>query len=299
MKKMKFAVAACAAYCGIGLLAFANAAERYNVLQDAIEMQAKRWQSGDKAKPIMSSDGKVIFPFGQGMPKLTCSPTRACDIEMEPGETPRKVIVGDQVNWTWVAADSIENGKTVNHVVVQPRDSDLESNLIITTDRRSYHIKLYAPKNEGVYLNRVGFYYPEQLVSSWDSKMGNAVEEKAKEERGNAMPEPVSPEKLAFDYRIDGDADFKPIRVFNNGEQTYIAMPAEVRQGEYPILNLLDEDGKVMVTDYRRSVDQKTGTIHYVVAKLFHKAELHRGNEKIKIIWTRKEKSRFSFWGRD
>ena len=291
-KQWMFVVFALCCAAGVG------ASERYNVLQDAITAQAQRWQSGEKAKALMSSDGKVIFPFGQAMPKLTCSPSRACDIELEPGETPRKVILGDQANWTWEGADSIENGKTVNHVVVQPRDNDVESNLIITTDRRTYHIKLYAPKTEGVYLNRVGFYYPEQLVASWDAKMGQAMQAKAKEEESNAMPASVAPDKLAFDYRIDGDADFRPIRVFNDGEQTYIAMSEEVRRGEYPTLSLIDENGKIMVVDYRRTVDEKTGTIHYVVGKLFSKAELHRGSEKVKIIWTRKEKSHFPFWGR-
>jgi P-type conjugative transfer protein TrbG len=276
----------------------ASAGQRYNVLEDAIESQAQRWQSGEKAKPIMSSDGKVIFPFGQAMPRLTCSPTRACDIELEPGETPRKVILGDQANWTWEAADSIERGKTVNHVVAQPRDNDVESNMIITTDRRTYHIKLYAPKKEGVYLNRIGFYYPEQLVSSWDEKAGKAVIAQAKEQSLNVMPAAVPPEQMAFDYRIDGDADFKPVRVFNDGERTYITMPEDVRRGEYPTLSLLDEDGKTMVVDYRRKINQKTGEISFQVDKLFHKAELHRGKEKVRIIWIRKEKTLFN-WGRD
>lgn len=276
---------------------FANAGQRYNVLDDAIESQAQRWQSGEKAKPIMSSDGKVIFPFGQAMPRLTCSPTRACDIELEPGETPRKVILGDQANWTWEAADSIERGKTVNHVVAQPRDNDVESNMIITTDRRTYHIKLYAPKKEGVYLNRIGFYYPEQLVSSWDEKAGRVAASQAKEQSLNVMPAAVPPEQMAFDYRIDGDADFKPVRVFNDGERTYITMPEEVRRGEYPTLSLLDDDGKTMVVDYRRKINQKTGEISFQVDKLFHKAELHRGKEKVRIIWIRKEKTLFN-WGR-
>lgn len=285
------AIAACVSFT-------AAAAERYNELDDAVLAQAKRWQSGEKAKPLMSSDGKVIFPFGQAMPKLTCSPTRACDIEMEPGETPRKVITGDQVNWTWEAADSIEKGKTVNHVVVQPKDNDLESNLIITTDRRTYHIKLYAPKVEGVYLNRIGFYYPEQLVASWEEKAGHVAEAKAKEEASNVMPAAVAPDKMAFDYRIEGDADFKPLRVFNDGERVYIAMPEDVRHGEYPTLSLLDDKGNHMVVDYRRTVDEKTGTIHFVVDKLFNKAELHRDKEKVEIVWKRKEKSRFAFWER-
>jgi len=268
----------------------ARAAERYNELDDAVMAQAKAWQSGAKAKPLMSSDGKVIFPFGQAMPQLTCSPVRACDIELEPGETPRKVILGDGENWTWQGADSIEDGKTINHVVVQPKDSDIETNAIITTDRRTYHIKLFAPKAEGVYLNRIGFYFPEKLVTSWEDKMGKVASVQAKDEVNNVMPVAVSPDRMSFDYKIEGDADFRPERVFNDGERTYIAMPDSIRHGEYPTLSLLDDKGKLMVVDYRRSVDETNGTIYYVVDKLFKQAELHQDGEKIKITWKRKIK---------
>lgn len=288
--------AACAALYAASALCVVHAQQRYNELDDAVVAQAQRWQSGEKAKALMSSDGKVIFPFGQAMPKLTCSPSRACDIEMEPGETPRKVVLGDQQNWTWEGADSIENGKTVNHIVVQPKDNNVESNLIITTDRRTYHIKLYAPVREGVYLNRIGFYYPQQLVSSWEEKMGRAANDKIKDESGNVMRAPVTPEKMAFDYQIDGNYDFRPVRVFNDGERTYITMPEEVRRGEYPTLSLIDENGNLMVVDYRRKLNEKTGEVTFEVDKLFSKAELHRGKEKIRIIWKRKQKSLFS-WG--
>lgn len=281
----------------VGFSGQLQAGPRYNVLDDAIESQVQRWQSGEKARPILSSDGKVIFPFGQAMPKLTCSPTRACDIEMEPDETPIDVVLGDGVNWSWKGISSIEQGKTVNHVVVQPRDNNVESNAIITTDRRTYHIKLYAPKQEGVYLNRVGFYYPEQLVSSWNEKMGRMVAAKNKEDSINAMSVAVPMDQMSFDYRVEGNADFRPVRVFNNGEQTSITMPKDVRYGEYPTLILLDEEGKGMVVDYRRKIHKETGEVSFEVDKLFHRAELHRGKEKVRIIWIRKEKTFFN-WGR-
>lgn len=290
LKKLPSAVIAALAIAASA----AHAAERYNVLSDAVEAEVKRWQSGSKARPFVSSDGKVIFPFGQGMPRLTCSPTRACDIEMEPGETPRKVILGDGQNWGWQAADSIENGKPVNHVVIQPKDSDLESNAIITTDRRTYHIKLYSPKLEGAYMNRAGFYYPEALVSSWEDRAGRTAEVKTRELAPNVMPAPVAPEQMAFDYRVDGNADFKPVRVFNDGERVYIAMPDDIRHAEYPTLGLIDEKGEYMVVDYRRRVDERTGSTHYVVDKLFNKAELRRGEEKVEITWKRKERSLWS-----
>ena len=277
--------------CGGQALA---AGERFNELEDAAVAQAKVWQAGGKARPLMSSDGKVVFAYGQSMPKLTCSPARACDIELEPSEKVKKVILGDGVNWHWEGAESVERGKPVQHIVIQPVDKDLESNAIITTDRRTYHIKLYAPKVEGAYLNRVGFYYPEALVSSWADKMGAEAAAVAKEEGLNVMPVAVRPEKLAFDYRVDGDADFKPLRIFNDGERVYMAMPDSLRTGESPVFSLIDEKGNQMVVNYRSEVDQTSGTIHYVVDKLFAKGELRRGAENVAISWKQKEKS---FWG--
>jgi P-type conjugative transfer protein TrbG len=276
-------------FCGQSL-----AGEKYNALEDAAVAQAKIWQAGGKARPLMSSDGKIVFAYGQSMPKLTCSPTRSCDVEMEPGEKVKKVILGDGVNWTWSGAESIERGKVVAHVVFQPRDKDLESNVIITTDHRTYHIKLYAPKIEGAYLNRIGFYYPEDLVSSWADKMGVEAATMAKDEGLTVMPAAVSPDKLAFDYRVEGDSEIKPARVFNDGERVYMEMPDSVRTGESPLFFLVDEKGRVMNVNYHRKDDPATGKIHYVVDKLFAKGELRRGSEAVKISWKRKEKS---FWG--
>lgn len=288
---------ACVAAMVVGSVFAGNAlaGEKYNELDDAAAAQSKVWQSGGKARPLMSSDGKIVFAYGQSMPKLTCSPLRACDVEMEPGEKVKKVILADGVNWTWDAAESVERGKTVQHVVFQPKDRELESNVIITTDHRTYHIKLYSPKVEGAYINRAGFYYPSELVSSWAEKMGVEAEAKAKDEGSNVMSVAVAPQKLAFDYRVDGDADFKPVRVFNDGERVYIEMPDSLRHGENPVLLLKDEKDKEMVVNYRRDVDGTTGTIHYVVDKLFSKAELRRGSEVVKISWKRQEKNLFGF----
>lgn len=276
----------------IGMTGQAYAApQTYHELDDAAVAQAKIWQSGGRAKPLMSSDGKIVFAFGQSMPKLTCSPGRACDVEMEPGEKVKTVILADKVNWAWEGAESIENDITVQHLVFQPRDKELETNVIITTDRRSYHIRLFSPKIEGDYLNRAGFYYPSKMVSSWAEKMGAEAAIKEKQQGTSVMPASVPPQKLAFDYRIEGNTDFTPVRIFNDGERVYFEMPENLRHGENPVFMLIDEVGKQMVVNYRREADQTTGTIHYVVDKLFSKGELRKGTETVKISWKRQEKS--------
>ena len=279
---------------GFILASSAMAATQYNRYEDAAVAQAMAWQSGKKAKPIVSSDGKVIFPFGQGMPRLTCSPTRACDVELEPGEKARQIILGDKQNWSCTGAESIEKGVTVAHVVFQPRDNNVESNVIITTDRRTYHIKLYAPKDEGVYLNRVGFYYPEDLVESWESKIGAKEKAQARNEESNLLPAPVSVEMLDYGYTIDGNASFRPIRVVNDGEKVYMEMPDSIRSGPNPSFHLLDSQGKVMVVTYRRKENASTGRVHFEVDRLFDKGQLVMDDEKVTITWKKAKKA--GFW---
>lgn len=276
--------------CDVGAQTLGS--ERYNTLDDAATAMAKRWQSGQKAKPLMSSDGKILFPFGQSMPQLTCSPNRACDVEMEPGEKVKSVALADKVNWTWLGAESVEDGKPVHHVVIQPRDKELETNVIIFTDRRSYHVKLYSPKVEGAYLNRIGFYYPDAMVTSWEAKAQMAAATVEKEESQQIAPASISPENLALDYRIEGSADFRPLHVFNNGEQTFIVLPSSVRVNEYPLLQVLDDKGRGTVIAYR-SRTSSAGDVVYTVDKLFEKAELLRGSDKVTLSWKRKEKG---FW---
>lgn len=271
--------------------AIAFAGESYNDLEDAAVAQAKSWQKGGKARPLMSSDGMVRFAYGQSMPKLTCSPTRACDMETQPGEKVKKVILGDSANWSWLGAESVEHGVVIQHLVFQPRDSAVESNAIITTDRRTYHIKLYSPKTEGAYLNRIGFYYPEELVSDWNEKAGSIAAETEKIESKQVLDSAVDINKLDYNYLITGTAQFKPVRAFNDGGRVYIEMPKSIKAEESPILLLLDENNKVQVVNYRVKNDTETGKIHYVVDKLFTQAELRLDNQRVKITWQRKERN--------
>lgn len=272
--------------------------KRYLTMEDAAVSMAKAWQRGEKAKPIMSDDGKVIFAFGQSMPKLTCSPTRACDLEMQPGEKINKVVLGDKVNWTWGQAESTEKGQPVQHVIVQPRDNTLETNVIITTDRRTYHVKLYAPKQEGVYLNRVGFYYPDELVAAWQYQEQANTQAKAVERSQRITDESFSPENFDYDYKISGSADFRPTRVFNTGKKVWIEIPKFVFEAsELPVLVMIDEDGKANVVPYhvKRPTDANPLRGYFVVDKLFSKAELRVAEEKISIVWGKKAGWRWGY----
>lgn len=230
------------------------------------------------------------------MPTLTCAPLRACDIELEPGEVVSgKPLTGDTVRWKISRAESGANENKITHIVVKPIDTQLDTNLIITTDRRGYHVRLYSGTNERDYINRAGFYYPENLIDEWDQAAKQADKNKADKEKLEVSELPVlSVDKLDFDYKIDGDeARFKPLRVFNDGTHVFLQMPDAMKSDEAPVLLLLDKEDKPLLVNYR------VKGMYYIVDKLFEQAMLVVGTEgnqtKVTITWTKNQK-RGWFW---
>lgn len=296
MKNMKWwAAVAC---CVLSMASHAGGGnKKFLTLEDAAVAQARKWQETGVAKPIMSDDGKILFPFGQYMPRLTCAPLRACDIELEAGEVVTgKPLAGDAVRWKITRAESGAGENKITHVVVKPIDTNLDTNLIITTDRRTYHVRLYSSANERDYVNRAGFYYPESIVNEWDQAAQQAQKKNADEEKLIVSELPaLSVDKIDFDYKVEGDdARFKPLRVFNDGTQVFLQMPDAMKSDEAPVLLLMDKDDKPLLVNYRVK-----GT-YYIVDKLFDRAMLVVGTEgsqsKVAITWMKNQKKKGWLW---
>lgn len=277
---------------------------KFLTLEEATMAQAKRWQQTGVAKPIMSDDGKILFPFGQYMPTVVCTPLRACDIELEAGENlTGKPLAGDKVRWHVSLIESGSGDSRRNHIVVKPLDVSLETNLIIATDRRSYHIRLSSPEKEGDYLHRVGFYYPEQITQDWDQRARVAEREAKHKERTVVAELPsIAIDKMDFAYTVEGnDPAITPVRVFNQGTHVILQMPGAMRVKEAPVLLLYDKDDKLQVVNYRvkgRHDDEPGGGVYFVVDKLFDKAVLlaGTGNAQSKVVITYGKTEKKSKW---
>lgn len=238
----------------IALAAHAAGPARYQTAEDAALAEAKRWQASGEAKPFLSDDGMVIWPFGQYLPTMLCSTLVACDIQLEAGEVVvDKPKTGDPARWTISKMVSGPSTAEVMHVVVKPHVEGIETNLIIPTDKRVYQIKLKAGPKEGAnYVPRMGFYYPEEIVAKWGRDAEKEKRRTAeKETRTVTDMGDVSIDDLDFGFTVDGDGAFKPVRVFTDGRKTYIQMPAAVRWSEMPVLVVLDEADKPVMVNYR------------------------------------------------
>jgi type IV secretion system protein VirB9 len=144
------------------------------------------------------------------------------------------------------------------HILVKPTNPTLKTNLVINTDRRTYHLELTA--TPATYMASVAWKYPVDPTAAPPSPPA-------------APPVPPAIEGVNFDYRIKGDHPvWRPVRIYDDGRQTVIEFPAAVSQSEMPPLFVNGPDGKpTSLVNYRVSGQR------IVVDRLFEKAELKLG----------------------
>lgn len=234
--------------------------------QEALKL-IEKWAAGDKVNAPLTtgSDGSIQFIYGISQPSIICAVLQVTDIELEPGEQVYGLHLGDSVRWSVEPAITGSYRGDIMHLIVKPKDVGLETSLIVTTDRRTYHIRLRSHKTS--YMPRVSFSYPDQMLAKW----GN-IQRTAKQE----YEEKIMPETkeylgdLDFDYYVSGATKFKPIRVYSDGIKTIIQMPKEMIHEEAPSL-LVELNGKEIMVNYRLQGDR------YIVDQVFDKAILIAG----------------------
>lgn len=225
--------------------------------------------------------GAVNFLYGSTLPSIVTAPLHETDIQLEPGEKIRDIQAGDTVRWVISPSISGSGENEVSHVILKPTDIGLETTIYIYTDRRPYHLHVVSRKND--YMPVISFDYPEKTKAKWDAyyKQKAVVEDTKKLVVENDVPA-RNLESLDFDYKVEGVASWKPVRVYNDGVQTYVQMPEKMKFNEAPVLMVLDHKGTEKIVNYRLKGDR------FIVDKLFDHAELIAGvgdnQEKIEIF---------------
>ena len=170
-------------------------------------------------------------------------------------------------------------------IVLKPHDTGLDTNLLITTDRRAYYLRLVSKPQE--YVARVAFRYPEEENSQrWQQHIvDQRAQEREAKRAAQLLPAMVTAEKLNFGYAVSGGNDhLRPRRVYDDGSKTYIRMKPEMQHREAPVLLVIGADGKGEMTNYR--VREQT----YIVDRLFDRARLVLGfGKKAQKVEIRRE----------
>lgn len=190
-------------------------------------------------------------------------------ILFEPGEeileTP---YVSEPDVWRFSRGIGLKNGVPQHHLLVKPDYSNLNSTLVVVTDRRVYQMELVSTKT--TYMPTVQWLYPQTIADGETWKQYQ--EEKLFTEEGNVRRDQVS-----FDYKMRHSV-FKiptwlPTQVYDDGQRTYI------------ILN-----DKSLLTEYPAVFNEKNEIINYrvkdniiIIDNLIEKVTLNLDGKKVTI----------------
>jgi P-type conjugative transfer protein TrbG len=228
-----------------------------------------------KATREPSRDGWIdavqIYPYTPGaLYRLYAAPEQVTDIGLQPGEQLVAVSAGDTVRWVVGDTTSGAGDTRQVHVLVKPFAPGLKTNLIVTTDRRTYHVAMESTDRTS--MAAISWTYPQDRLVALRQQNTRADE-------ARPVDQGLSLDKLRFRYAISGDnPPWKPVRAFDDGSKVFIEFPARIDQGEAPPLFVVGPTGESELVNYRVRGN------YYIVDRLFGAAELRLGQDPQQVV---------------
>ncbi|MDT8760600.1 P-type conjugative transfer protein TrbG [Sphingomonas psychrotolerans] len=212
-----------------------------------------------------------VYPYGEGvLYRLFAAPERVTDIALQAGESIVSVAAGDTARWTVGDTTSGTGESKRVHILVKPFAAGLSTNLVITTDRRAYHLQLES--TPATAMAALSWTYPQDELIAIRRQQAAA-------EAARPVAAGLAVEQLNFGYAVTGDRPaWRPLRAFDDGRQTFIEFPASVGVGEAPPLFVIGDLGDAQLVNYR------VAGRFYVVDRLFDAAELRLGSKKQAVV---------------
>jgi P-type conjugative transfer protein TrbG len=236
----------------------------------SLERAFNQYARSGKASNIVT-DGFVKFAYNAGQqPIVKSTPFQETVITLQTGEKFTNVTSGDPSRWEIAAAISGIGAKQQQIILIKPSLPNIATNLVITTDRRIYNLRLVSTMNSQPTRN-VSFWYPDDMIASINNE-----ELKNENDSAVATVPDVNLNNLNFNYRIVSDGFFrpfpswKPTRVFDDGSHTYIQFPADIGNKDMPILFVSNSGNKELV-NYRFKAP------YFIVDKIFKEGVLISG----------------------
>ena len=219
--------------------------------------------------------GLVTFAYGSGIPTVVCALLELTDLAFEKGESILSVQLGDSVRWNIESAISGSANDSVEHLIVKPLEAGLKTSMLITTDRRTYHIRLKS--TEADFMPAVVFSYPNSLklpskkhygddsylqytsnyesnedhndYSETNSSLKNYSSVQNVSYEGNSRPAlnvaatyNDSTQRRNYNYSVDGDSEIIPQNVYDDGKRTFIVMNNPINSSYLPVLQEISSE---------------------------------------------------------
>lgn len=228
----------------------------------------------------------VVYQYDNNLTfSVVSAPGMVTDIALGVDEKLLAFALGDTVQWI--------PAKTEGHVFLKPTIEGLTTTGTLITDKRTYQLSLKSVNPaDSNWHQRVSWNYPDILLFE---RQKLAVEKKVAEDEKKRVDETVishgvSVESLNFEYTVTGDAQFKPVTVFDDGHFTWLRLR---NVQEMPAVFLLSDDGGGELVNYQVRDN------YIVINRLIPGALLKIGKNEVRVINAAAKKrssSPWSFW---
>ena len=224
-----------------------------------------------------ASDEKFInaiteYVYEEGMVyQIYCAPGRVTDLIFNKGEsfTLGDIADGDTYDKRWINPKITFSGSDAKkrlHMGMRPVKPGLDKNMTISTNQRTYYLEFKSYKK--TFQTAVRWTYPLEEYQKRIASINIKNEIEANEINN------ISIDSMNFNYDVVGSASWKPERVFDDGNKTYINFPKIVEQGELPPLFLVGRDKKAQIVNCRYNAN------YYILDRLIEVAVLKLGQNK-------------------
>lgn len=216
----------------------------------------------------------LYYAFESGrLYTVNTSPRFLTVIALRPGEKLISKAAGDTVRW--VLGETVQGSGPSEQVLVmlKPTRGGLRTNVILTTDQRTYLLEAVSREGEA-YTSVVNWTYA--LDEAREAQAAKAADARGVVASGLAV------DQLHFGYDIrpikSKSPNWQPLRVFDDGLKTYIQFPTNLGASEAPPLFIISPDKQAQLVNYR----YLNG--YYVVDRLVDVAELRLGEKRQTVV---------------
>jgi len=236
--------------------------------QEAIA-NANKQASQQPASSHFFNAGMIFDWEAERLYQIYTKPERLTDIVLEIGENLLSVAGGDSQRWSINESQSGKDENARRHILVKPHQIGISNNLVITTDKRTYHIEMHSLESVP-YQASVSWKYPVSSII-----IGSGSRESFKETKPLTPMSGVGSKQLNFNYHFiaSNRPSWMPRRVFDDGHKTYIEFPESMQDTEAPVLYGLSRSKDQEVLNYRRYQN------FYIIDHLIDMAELTVGTK--------------------
>jgi type IV secretion system protein VirB9 len=223
----------------------------------------------------------LIYDYEPGrLYTIRTSPRFLTTITLRPGEKLIAKAAGDTVRW--VLGETVEGVGDQARVVVlvKPVQAGLRTNIVLTTDQRTYLIDAVSGDGD-VYTSLLAWNYPFDQARELAESTARASSQ-AQVAAASSVDTGLAVDRLNFHYRVETthgrSPHWQPLRVFDDGSKTYVEFPADLGTSEAPPLFLVGEKGEAELVNYR------VRGVYYVVDRLLDVAELRLGDKSQTVV---------------